>query len=177
MDMEQEIRDKSGGDLQDKIEDVPGTKTWGETHPEKINTGGGSSGSASEGGEQPQQEQPQQEFPRASKEEVFEAAERAKAQFGGTAGGGGGVESDADTSVAQGAPPSGDPGDYQEASGGGQTATDTDADSVEEAPAGDGDALTTGQKLAGIMGSDPSMKWESKIADKLSGGDDDKATG
>ena len=169
MGMEEEIRENAGDRMQDNISNIEGTKKWGdmETNPD------GTSAEPEMSGES----QPQQEFPRASKEEVFEAAERAKAEFGGTAGGGGGVESDADTSVAQGAPPSGDPSDYQAASQGGQTATATEAGSEEEAPAGDGDALTTGQKFAGIMGSDPNLKMESKIAEKLSGGDDDKATG
>ncbi len=179
MDMDQEIRESSGGS--------PSGESQGE---------------------------PQQEFPRVPLEEGVEAAERAKAEFGGTYGGGGGVESEADESVAQGGPPSGE-GDESESapSGPGAVAAGTSAPSGEQqaaaqdtadevlrekqshsgddASAGEklasvfkatdsseeGDELTTGQKAAGIMSDDEGMKWESKLVDKLSGGDDKNTSG
>lgn len=186
-DMDQEIRDAHGGDLQDNIETAAGTKKWAPTSPE-IGSAGESSGSESGGG---------QEFPRASEGEVIEAAERAKAQFGGTyEGGGKGPESEADEAIAQGEKPGPfqESGQGQEASGSGgsdpvagtedlsglsdsEVAGKIAQEVSEQEPKGDGDDLTTGQKLAGIMASDPNMQAESKIVGAVSGGDDEEATG
>ncbi|HEX2053334.1 MAG TPA: hypothetical protein VHJ78_06390 [Actinomycetota bacterium] len=192
MDMDQEIRDASPGDIQDKTQSVEGTYQFAPPEPDVNTSGGSSSGEGGGGGGGGQ------EFPRASEEEVIEAAERAKAQFGGTfEGGGKGPESAADTQIAQGEKP----GPFQQtdqdqtaSSGGGSDPTagtedlsnlsDSEvagkiADEMKEQgpPEGGGDDLTTGQKLAGIMSSDPNMQAESKIVGALSGGDDDEATG
>lgn len=176
-DMEEEIRENAGDEMQDNISNLEGTKKWGNLETN-------ASGSSGESGESGESGGSQQEFPRASEEEVFEAAERAKAEFGGTAGGGGGVESDADQSIAQGAPPSSDPGDYQAAQEGSAASGATPASREENPSAEDvadeaeaGDEMTTGQKFASIMSSDPNMKWESKIAEKMSGGDDENTAG
>ncbi|HVL50642.1 MAG TPA: hypothetical protein VM754_03935 [Actinomycetota bacterium] len=203
-DMDQEIRENAGDRMQDNISNQEGTKKWGnlENNPDGTSAGGAS--------ELP--DQPQQEFPRASEEDVMEAGERAKAQFGGTYGGGGGVEAEADESIAQGGPPTGEGEDSKPApSGPGAVAAGASAPSdQEQAEAQDqanqvlaqkqaetdsmsdksegekfasvlkgdessdeGDALTTGQKMAGIMSGEPGMKWESKLADAVSGGDDE----
>ncbi|HEX2150201.1 MAG TPA: hypothetical protein VHI31_08545 [Actinomycetota bacterium] len=187
-DMDQEIRDASGGDLQDNIETVEGTKVFGTPHPtdgsnEGSSSASGGSSSASgdiPGSDSPQAQQVREEFPRASTEEVIETAERAKAAFGGTGGGGGGgVESDADPAIATGQKP----GMGSETSGGQEASADATPsreevdnapnlqEQVDETP--EGEEMTTGQKFASILGSDPNMKAESKIAAKLSGGDDE----
>lgn len=160
-DMDKEIRESSGGDLQDKIEDVEGTYQFAPPEPEKAEPSGDLPGTDSA-----EAEQARQDFPRASEEEVHEAAERAQAKFGGTYGGGGGVEAEADEAVAAGEKPGYGSGQDAKASEGG---TEKGSEDAEE-----GDALTTGQKFASVLGSDPNMQWESKIADKMSGGDDDK---
>ena len=189
-DMDQEIRDASGGDLQDNIETVEGTKVWAPPHPtDGSNEGSSSSSSAGDipGTDSPEAQQAREEFPRASEEEVIETAERAKAAFGGTGGGGGGgVESEADPAIATGQKPGmgSETGDGGGGGGGGQEASADAAPSREEvdnAPnlqeqvdqTPEGEEMTTGQKFASILGSDPNMKAESKIAAKLAGGDDE----
>lgn len=175
MAMEQEIRENAGNEMQDNIENVEGTKKWGNLETNAT----GSSGTDAEA------DQP--EFPRASEEEVSEAAERAKAKFGGTYDGGGGVESEADESIARGEDasaessgstgggetPSAQNAETQNAEDGGEAPSAQDVEDQAEA----GDELTTGQKFAGILASDSNMKWESKIAEKLSGGDDENTSG
>lgn len=176
-DMEQQIRQNAGDRMQDNIENVQGTKKWGnlENNPD----GGG--GADLPGSDSPEAQQAREEFPRASESEVFEAAERAKAKFAGTYEGGGGVESEADGQSAAGGQPA--TGNDPSAEAGAASANPDsgnedppDAESVAE-QAEEGEGLTTGQKLAGILSSDPNMKWESKLAEKLSGGDDEKAGG
>lgn len=162
-DMDQEIRENAGDRMQDNISNLEGTKKWGDL---ENNPDGTSGDQAEETGGQAQS----QEFPRASESEVHEAAERAKAHFGGTYDGGGGVESEADEAVAKG-----DKAGYGSDEAGQQEASSQDT-STEDASES-GDELTTGQKFAGILGSDPNMKWESKLADKMSGGDDENASG
>lgn len=151
-DMEQEIRQNAGDRMQDNIENVQGTKKWGnlENNPD----GGG--GADLPGSDSPEAQQAREEFPRASEAEVFEAAERAKAQFAGTYEGGAGESDAGEQSNAGGQPEAGS-----------NPSAETVAGEAEE-----GEGLTTGQKFAGILSSDPNMKWESKLAEKLSGGDD-----
>lgn len=183
-DMDQEIRDASGGDLQDNIETVEGTKVWAPPHPTDGSNEGSSSSGDIPGSDSPEAQQAREEFPRASTEEVIETAERAKAAFGGTGGGGGGgVESDADPAIATGQKP----GMGSETAGGGGGGQEASADAapsreeVDNAPnlqeqvdqTPEGEEMTTGQKFASILGSDPNMKAESKIAAKLAGGDDE----
>lgn len=183
-DMDQEIRDNAGDRMQANIENVEGTKKWGEL---ENNPDGESGGGAADvpGTDSPQAQQAREEFPRASEEEVIETAEAAKASFGGTGGlGGGGVESDADPAIATGQKPGMGSDTGQEASGDVPTRAEVDnAGSDEEAEAAadaaegeaeeSGEGMTTGQKFASILGSDDNMKWESKIAEKLAGGDDE----
>lgn len=171
-DMDQEIRENAGDRMQDNIENIEGTKKWGNLENNPDGEGSGSTGGGSlPGTDSPQAEQARQEFPRASESETIQAAEEAKASFGGTGGmGGGGVESDADPAVATGQKP----GMGSEQSGGGDSGQEAPSAQDVSDQAEAGDDLTTGQKLAGILGSDDNMKWESKIAEKLSGGDDSK---
>lgn len=173
--MDNEIREASGGDLQDNIEATEGTYQFAPPEP----TSGGSTGGGGGGGggadslpgtDSPQAQEARQEFPRASESETIQAAEEAKASFGGTGGmGGGGVESDADPAIATGQKAGMGSG---EQSGGGDSGGEAPSAQDVSDQAEEGDALTTGQKLAGILGSDDNMKWESKIAEKMSGGDD-----
>ncbi|HEX2179867.1 MAG TPA: hypothetical protein VHL54_10195 [Actinomycetota bacterium] len=169
--MDKEIREASGGDLQDNIEATEGTYQFAPPEPTSGgSTGGGGGGGAESlpGTDSPQAQEARQEFPRASESETIQAAEEAKASFGGTGGmGGGGVESDADPAIATGQKPGMGSGE-QSGGGGGEAPSAQDVSDQAEA----GDELTTGQKFAGILGSDENMKWESKIAEKLSGGDD-----
>lgn len=164
--MEEEIRENAGDAMNQNISEVPGNRSY----PDPDSNTGGSSGPGIPG--QLTDEEKQQrarEFPPASESETLEAAERAKASFGGTAGGGGGVESKADTDVAAGggAPPAGDAGSLEQPAGN-TLAADGETDVTE--------GSTTGQKFAAILGSDPNMKLEAKIADKLSGsGKSDKS--
>lgn len=169
--MDKEIREASGGDLQDNIEATEGTYQFAPPEPTSGgSTGGGGGGAQSlPGTDSPQAQEARQEFPRASESETIQAAEEAKASFGGTGGmGGGGVESDADPAIATGQKPGMGSGEQSGGGGGGEAPSAQDVSDQAEG----GDQLTTGQKLAGILGSDENMKWESKIAEKMSGGDD-----
>jgi hypothetical protein len=171
-DMDEEIRESSEGDVQDNVQEAEGTFQFAPEEPAgEGSTKGGGGGDPLPGTDSPQAEEARQEFPRASEGETIQAAEEAKAAFGGTGGGGGGgVESDADPAIATGQEPGMGSG---EQAGGGDTGGDAPSaqDVADQAEAGD--ELTTGQKLAGVLGSDENMKWESKIADTMSGGDDD----
>lgn len=178
--MDQEIRDNAGDRMQDNIENVEGTKKWGELENNPDGEGGGGD---VPGTDSPEAQQAREEFPRASEAEVIESAEAAKASFGGTGGlGGGGVESDADPEIATGQKPGMGSDTGQEDSGDVPTRAEVDnAGSVEEAEAADEEledagedkGMTTGQKFASILGGDDNMKLESKIAGALSGGDDE----
>lgn len=184
-DMDEEIRESSEGDVQDNIQEAAGTKKMAPGEPAGAgHTKDGGGGGTLPGTDSPEAQEAREEFPRASESETIQVAEDAKAAFGGTGGGeGGGVESDADPDIATGQAPgmgSGE-GSGDGNTGGAPTRAEVDnAGSPEEAEdAADlaaekeaGDDLTTGQKLAGILGSDDNMQVESKIADKLSGGDD-----
>lgn len=108
-------------------------------------------------------EQDEQQYPRVSEEEVHEVAERAKAKFGGTTREGKGAESPADNEIARGEKP----GPFEDRSSWSGKEPHSASQSDDEGP------VTTGQKFASILGSDPNMQWESKIADKLSGSGDD----
>lgn len=171
-DMDEEIRESSEGDVQDNVQEAAGTKKFAPGEPAgEGHTKGGGGGGTLPGTDSPQAEEAREEFPRASESETIQAAEEAKAAFGGTGGGGGGgVESDADPDIATGQAPGMGSG---ESSGGGGTGDDAPSadDVADQAEAGD--EATTGQKLAGVLGSDENMKWESKVADTMSGGDDD----
>jgi hypothetical protein len=180
--MDQEIREASGGDLQDNIEAVPGTKVWAPPHPtDGSNEGSSSATDSLPGVDSPQAQQAREDFPRASEEEVIETAEAAKASFGGTGGlGGGGVESEADPAIATGQKPGMGSDAGQEASGSAPSKAEVDnpgnsegavEDFKEQAEEGEG--MTTGQKFASILASDDNMKWESKIAETMAGGDDE----
>lgn len=182
-DMDQEIRDNAGDRMQDNIENVEGTKKWGNLENNPDGEGGGGAAEIP-GSDSPQAQQAREEFPRASEEEVIETAEAAKASFGGTGGlGGGGVESEADPAIATGQKPGMGSETGQEASGDAPTRDEVDnapdiSDQNDEGESeGEGKGMTTGQKFAGILGSDPNMKMESKIAEKLSGGDDKNTSG
>lgn len=176
-DMDQEIRDNAGDRMQDNIENVEGTKKWGELENNPDGEGGG--GGEIPGTDSPQAQQAREDFPRASEEEVIEAAEAAKASFGGTGGLGGGVESEADPAIATGQKPGMGSDTGQEASGDAPSKAEVDnagdSDAVEEfkEAAEDDESMTTGQKFASILASDDNMKWESKIAESMSGGDDE----
>jgi hypothetical protein len=180
-DMDQEIRDNAGDRMQDNIENVEGTKKWGELENNPDGEGGG--GGELPGVDSPQAQQAREEFPRATEEEVIETAEAAKASFGGTGGlGGGGVESEADPAIATGQKPGMGSDTGQEASGDAPSKAEVDnagseeaAEEADEKAADDaeGEGMTTGQKFASILGSDDNMKWESKIAEKMAGGDDE----
>lgn len=178
-DMDQEIREASGGDLQDNIETVEGTKVWAPPHPTDGSVDKSKGSNEIPGSDSPEAQQAREEFPRASEEEVFAAAEAAKASFGGTGGlGGGGPESEADPAIATGQKPGmGSDTGGQEGSGDAPTRAEVDnAGDASEADAGadeGGEGMTTGQKFASILGSDPNMKWESKIAESMAGGDDE----
>jgi hypothetical protein len=180
-DMDQEIRDNAGDRMQDNIENVEGTKKWGDLENNPDGEGGGGADSIP-GTDSPEAKQAAEEFPRASEEEVIETAEAAKASFGGTGGlGGGGVESEADPTIATGQKPGMGSDTGQEASGDAPSREEVDnAPEVGDGDAGDagdseeaGDGMTTGQKFASILGSDENMKWESKIAETMAGGDDE----
>lgn len=181
-DMDQEIRDNAGDRMQDNIENVEGTKKWGNLENNPDGEGGGGAASIP-GSDSPEAQQAREEFPRASEEEVIETAEAAKASFGGTGGlGGGGVESEADPEIATGQKPGMGSDTGREASGDVPTRAEVDnAGSPEEAEAADEEleeggedkGMTTGQKFASILGSDPNMKLESKIAGSMAGGDDE----
>ncbi len=183
-DMDQEIREASeGGDLHDNIETVEGTKQFAPPNPTDGSVDQSAGSNDIPGSDSPEAQQAREEFPRATEEEVMESAEAAKASFGGTGGlGGGGVESDADPAIATGQKPGmGSDTGGQEASGDAPSRAEVDNAGSEEAAeeaaedAGDegGDGMTTGQKFASILGSDSNMKWESKIAEKMAGGDDE----
>lgn len=163
--MEEEIRESAGDAMNENISDVPGNRSY----PDPDSSTGGSSGSQRIPGQLSEEEKQQraEQFPPASESETLEAAERAKASFGGTAGGGGGVESKADTGVATGggAPPAGDAGSLEQPAG--NTLSEGGETDVTE-------GATTGQKFAAILGSDPNLKAEAKIADKLSGSGKDE---
>ncbi len=176
-DMDQEIRDNAGDRMQDNIENVEGTKKWGELENNPDGEGGGGAASIP-GTDSPEAKQAAEEFPRASEEEVIETAEAAKASFGGTGGlGGGGVESEADPEIATGQKPGmGSETSGQEASGEAPSKAEVDnADPVGdfEEKVEENEGMTTGQKFASILGSDDNMKWESKIAGAMAGGDDE----
>lgn len=183
-DMDQEIREASGGDLKDNIETVEGTKQFAPAHPTDGSVDESKGSNEIPGTDSPEAQQAREEFPRASEEEVIETAEAAKASFGGTGGmGGGGVESEADPAIATGQKP-GMGSESQEASGDAPTREEVDnapdiSDISDENDEGEGEGkgMTTGQKFASILGSDPNMKMESKIAEKLSGGDDKNTEG
>ena len=179
-DMDQEIREASGGDLHDNIETVEGTKQFAPAQPTDGSVDKSQGSNDIPGSDSPEARQAREEFPRASKEEVIETAERAKAAFGGTGGGGGGgVESDADPAIATGQKPGMGSGSGQEASGDAPSRDEVDnaPDISDENDEAEGDGMTTGQKFAGVLASDPNMKWESKIAEKMSGGDDENTKG
>jgi hypothetical protein len=175
--MDQEIRDNAGDRMQDNIENVEGTKKWGELENNPDGEGGGGE---LPGVDSPQAQQAREEFPRASEEEVIETAEAAKASFGGTGGlGGGGVESEADPAIATGQKPGMGSDTGQEASGDAPSKAEVDNAGSEDAvedfkeQAEEGEGMTTGQKFASILASDDNMKWESKIAETMAGGDDE----
>lgn len=176
-DMDQEIRENAGDRMQDNIENVEGTKKWGELENNPDGEGGGGE---LPGTDSPQAQQAAEDFPRASEEEVIETAEAAKASFGGTGGmGGGGVESEADPAIATGEKPGMGSDSRQEASGDAPSKAEVDnagdSDAVEEfkEAAEDDEDMTTGQKFASILASDDNMKWESKIAETMAGGDEE----
>lgn len=178
-DMDQEIRDNAGDRMQDNIENVEGTKKWGELENNPDGEGGG--GGELPGTDSPQAQQAREDFPRASEEEVIETAEAAKASFGGTGGmGGGGVESEADPAIATGEKPGMGSDAGQEASGDAPSKAEVDNPGDSEGAVedfkeavDDNEDMTTGQKFASILASDDNMKWESKIAESMSGGDDE----
>jgi hypothetical protein len=178
MDMDQEIRDNAGDRMQDNIENVEGTKKWGNLENNPDGEGGGGAANIP-GTDSPEAQQAREEFPRASEEEVIETAEAAKASFGGTGGlGGGGVESEADPAIATGQKPGMGSDTGQEASGDAPSKAEVDnapevGEDVEGEAEEGGEGMTTGQKFASILGSDDNMKWESKIAEKMAGGDDE----
>jgi hypothetical protein len=180
-DMDEEIRESSEGDVQDNIQEAAGTKKLAPGEPAGAgHTKGGGGGGTLPGTDSPQAEEAREEFPRASESETIQAAEDAKAAFGGAGGGGGGgVESDADPAIATGQKPGMGSETDQEASADAPSRAEVDdAGSVEEAEVAEEkveesrEGITTGQMAAGILGSDEGMQWESKIADKMSGGDD-----
>ncbi|CAN5879322.1 hypothetical protein BH23ACT12_BH23ACT12_09720 [soil metagenome] len=178
-DMDQEIRENAGDRMQDNIENIEGTKKWGNLENNPDGEGGGAD---IPGSDSPEAQQAREEFPRVSEEEVIDSAEAAKASFGGTGGlGGGGAESDADPAIATGQKPGmGSDTSGQEASGDGPSRAEVDdAEPVEDFKEAveDNEGMTTGQKFAGILSSDPNMKMESKIAEKMSGGDDKNTEG
>jgi hypothetical protein len=66
----------------------------------------------------------------------------------------------------------------QEGSGDAPTKAEVDNAGSEEAAEeaaeeAEGEDMTTGQKFASILASDDNMKWESKIAETMAGGDDE----
>lgn len=180
-DMDQEIRENAGDALNEATANTEGTKKWGE---QETNTGG-------EADPQIDQAAAAQAADAPSTDEqvqgVHEAAQKAQAAFAGTGdvpGAAGIIESDADgstsgaaagTSAGSDAPaPESAHNADGESDGLGEVSGGFDAEEAakheDKDDSGDGEDKQpgTGAMLAGILASDPSMKWESKIVGAFS---------
>jgi hypothetical protein len=159
MSQEEIIRENAGDAMNQGTQSPEGTKKmpapdsneWGAADPEPRGSG--------------------QTAPVGSVQEenraVHEEAQRAQSYFAGTAGEPGAagiVESKADG--AQGSPTN---GQTTGAGGVDQGAPERAKEQKDEATAGDEAEPSTGEMYAAVISSDPNMKWESKLAEKLSG--------
>lgn len=171
-DMDQEIRDNAGDALNEATGNTVGTKKWGE---QETNTGGEADpqidqAAAAQAADAPSTDQQIQG--------VHEAAQKAQAAFAGTAdlpGAAGVVESHADGAAAGASSGSDSPAAGSahnadgESDGLGAVSGGFDAEKAaqhadkDHSDDGEDKQPGTGAMLAGILASDPNMKWESKI--------------
>lgn len=171
-DMDQEIRDNAGDALNEATGNTVGTKKWGE---QESNTGGEADPQLAEVTDTSTGSTEQQI------QEVHESAQKAQAAFAGTAdlpGAAGAIESDAggsSTGAAAGASsgsdsPAAESAHNADGESDGLGAVSGGFDAEKAAKHADKDGSDdedkqpgTGAMMAGILASDPNMKWESKI--------------